>query len=326
MNTDLIQIEPQVARGKFDESLWNNPEYIAEEKLDGERFKMHIGRLINRFDSRVISKKTGKFTEKTDNIPHLRNFVFNELDGTILDGEIKWGHTSMSTSSIMGCLPEEAIRKQKESGVYAIYHIFDIIKYKGRLVTDWTYLARRAVLLDIFELHLRFNAHIRLVASIKEDKKRYCESTWATGGEGIILKNVNAPYTSKSAWVKVKKEKTFDVVIMGYKDPKELSIKKGDDVATATKYAERGWIGAVKFGQFVDGKLTMLGYTSGMPDEVRQMFSENKKKYIGSVITIEAQMRIQKSGKFRHPRMATGYSVPRKDKMAKDCIFSKNEA
>ena len=35
--TKLLQIEPQSARGTFNESMWDDPEWVAEEKYDGDR-------------------------------------------------------------------------------------------------------------------------------------------------------------------------------------------------------------------------------------------------------------------------------------------------
>jgi ATP-dependent DNA ligase len=317
---DLEQIAPQVARGKFTETLWTDDNYVAEEKFDGERYKMHMFKNGNRFDSRVVSKKTGLFTEKTDNVPHLRDYIIQELDGTVLDGEAQLGNTVMSTSTVMGSLPDVAVAKQKEFG-WVNYNVFDVIKLQGEDVRHLSYRTRRVILEQLYVIHLENNPYIVLTPAVRENKEKYCEEIWARGGEGVILKNINAPYTDKNAWVKVKTQSTYDVVIMGYKDPKEVSIKVGDTEETTTKFALLGWIGAIEFGQFIDGKLKTFGFTSGMPDNIRQMISEKRHDYIGHVITIEAQSRIPKSGYFRHPR----FLRLRDDKLPTDCVYDVNE-
>lgn len=319
---DLIQIEPQVARGKFDESLWDDPNYIAEEKLDGERFKMHIFRESNRFDSRCLSKKTGLFTDKTGNVMHLANYKVPELAGTVFDGEMKMGVDSMSTSTVMGCLPEEAVKRQAESGVWVDYYIFDVIFYKGDDVRDLPYHVRKEIVYKEWHNYLKTNNHFKLPLCTIKDKKKFCEDIFTKGGEGVILKNVRAPYTDKKAWVKVKAQATFDVVVMGYEEATPETIKKGDDKATISRLAAQGWIGAVVFGQYVDGKLKKFGQCSGMPDDIRADYSLNKKARLGTVITIEAQSRIPKTGYFRHPR----FKCIRPDKRAEQCVYWANES
>jgi len=321
MKKPLQQIAPQVARGKFTEDLWTDNNYIAEEKLDGERFKMHVFADGNRFDSRTISKKTNKFTEKTGNVPHLSNFKMPYLDGTILDGEIKFGDNSMSTSTIMGCLPEEAINRQKEANKFVNYYVFDVIHYCGTDVRNLQYHERRAMLEQMYEDYLQFSPYIKLTTRAYIKKKEFCDKIFKNGGEGVILKNLWAPYTDKKAWIKVKAQATFDVVIMGYEEATPETIKKGDDKATISRLAANGWIGAVVFGQYVDGKLKKFGKASGMPDDIRSKYSKNKEKYIGRVIKIEAQSRIPKTGYFRHPR----FLCERPDKNANDCIFYEGE-
>jgi len=318
----LQQITPQVARGKFTEDLWTNNDYMAEEKLDGERFKMHIFGDGNRFDSRCLSKKTNLFTEKTGNVMHLANWKIPALAGTVFDGEMKMGVDSMSTSTVMGCLPEEAVKRQAESGVWVDYYVFDIIFLKGKDLRDEPYSVRRVILCNLFDDYLRENAHFKLTTCEYKNKKKFCDEIFARGGEGVILKNLNAPYTDKKAWVKVKAVATFDVVVMGYEEATPETIKKGDDKATISRLAANGWVGALVFGQYVNGKLKKFGQCSGMPDDIRALFSEHKTNMLNAVITIEAQSRIPKTGYFRHPR----FKCMRPDKIARQCTYWENES
>lgn len=319
---NLEQISPQIARGKFEESLWANNDYVAEEKFDGERFKCHLGKDGNRFDSRTISKKTNRFTEKTDNVPHLRDFKLPQLEGTVLDGEIVFGSDSMTTSTVMGCLPSEAVKRQEEAGKWVQYNVFDIIRHNGKNIENYPYKKRREILRILYEKYLKPNKYFKLSKVVTIDKKAFCESIFAAGGEGVILKRLDAPYTDKTGWIKVKAVATYDVVVMGYVEATEMTIKKGDTEATISRLAVNNWIGALEFGQYVDdGKLKKFGQCSGIPDNVRADFSENKEARLGTVITIEAQSRIKKTGKFRHPR----FLKVRDDKNANDCVYYEGE-
>ena len=59
---DLEQIETSRASGgaiyTIPEDIWEKDGWIAEQKLDGTRLKMHITPEGNRFDTRRISDKT----------------------------------------------------------------------------------------------------------------------------------------------------------------------------------------------------------------------------------------------------------------------------
>ena len=83
----------------------------------------------------------------------------------------------------------------------------------------------------------------------------------------------------------MKKSATFDCVVMGF--------TKGKG-----KFNTR--IGAVIFGQYVNGKLIELGQTSGMTDSMRHDMSLHPHKFVGKVITIKGMERLR-SGAIRHP-------------------------
>jgi len=320
---EILQIEPAQARGKLKESMWNSSQYVGEIKYDGSRALMHCGIGGNRFTSRHISKKTNLFTEKTENFPHLKNiFVDNNLDGdfsgTIFDGELVFGSNSMDVTKITGALPSRAIEFQRQNG-WLNYVIFDVLMNKGQDIRDKPWSYRRAVLEGYFE-DLDLN-HVSITEIVKGDKKSLYEEVLESGGEGIILKDTTAPYGKKTGWVKAKRSATWDVVVTNFKDAKEMTTKV-DGTESISKFAELGWVGAVEFGQYFSGKLISFGYCSGMSDALREDMSNNKEKYIGTVIEITAQERIPKTGRFRHPRIKN----LRPDKKATDCIYNPNES
>ena len=103
---------------------------IAELKHDGHRGLVYIGTPYNRIFSRRVSKKTGWFSENSDQVPHIRDFSMPDFKGTVLDGEFDYGTTSMGVQSVMGALPENAVQYQYENG-FIPYVVFDILYYKG---------------------------------------------------------------------------------------------------------------------------------------------------------------------------------------------------
>lgn len=126
---------------------------ISELKYDGHRALMYINEAgNNRVFSRVISKKTLWFTENTDNVPHFRDMETSGLEGTVLDGEFDYGTTSMGVQSVMGSLPERAIKYQEENGKIH-FKAFDILFYKGIDIRRMPLYKRKVYLsLVIYEL------------------------------------------------------------------------------------------------------------------------------------------------------------------------------
>lgn len=89
------------------DALWDDPNYVAEEKYDGSRYLSVGGRLF----SRKVSVKTGFPVEKTKNAPHLAFLKRYPL--LILDGEVyRDGVTSSEVTKIMGASAKKACMRQ----------------------------------------------------------------------------------------------------------------------------------------------------------------------------------------------------------------------
>jgi ATP-dependent DNA ligase len=335
------------------EALWDDPNYVAEEKYDGSRY-LSIG---GRFFSRRLSVKDGFPVEKTDNVPHL-SAILKRFPNLILDGEVYYeGMTSNEVTSIMGALPDKAIERQKERG-WLKYVVFDILRdMDGNWLLDLTWMERRLELEEtierIREAWQQEDPDTPLNIEISEvefkEKRLFYETIMARGGEGVILKNIKGKYVPDKRpawnWVKVKKHITDDVVIMGFKPPvkeyegKELETwdywedgKTGQlftrypnvsgellakDHIPVTKFYFHGWIGAVTFGKYdKDGKLVELGYCSGLSDALRADMSENPEKFVGECMEISAMERT-KDGFYRHPQ----FSRLRPDKNPEECAI-----
>lgn len=312
----IRQIAPGKARAKFNETMWDSNNFVGEKKYDGSRALMHCGLGGNRFTSRHISVKTKQFTEKTENFPHLKNiFSQNGLDvvfeGCVFDGELVFGKNSMDVTKITGSLPEKAIQFQTENG-WLNFVTFDILFDKGKDIRDKPYSYRRGVLEGYLgDLNLEY---LEVTPIIKSGKKDFYEEVLESGGEGIILKDTRAKYGD--GWSKVKRSAQWDVIISGFKDPKEIT-KKTSGEESASKYYEKGWIGAISFGQYLpNGQFAEFGFCSGIDEALREKISNNKEFYIGKVIEITAQERLT-SGHFRHPRFLRF----RPDKNAESCVY-----
>lgn len=297
--------------------LWNDLKYInrdfaVEVKLDGSRYLLYIEDL-SKLLSRRISDVTNEFVDKSLHCPHLtRTVIPREFWGTILDGELIHPtiEKSDATTSVMVCSSEEAVNRQLKNG-WLKFRVYDVPRISGEDITSLSCRERRERLVELvdklkpyipIELHEQYPA-------IKA--KSLYEKTVANGGEGVMLKDLNAPYGS--GWYKVKKFITQDVIILGYTKAKKTS-KKVDGTISATAFSKDNLIGAIIFGMYVNGQLTELGRCSGMSATIRKELSINGANYIGQVIEVKAHERT-KSGSFRHVR----FVCFRPDKSAKEC-------
>jgi ATP-dependent DNA ligase len=287
------------------QSLLDDPRYIAQEKLDGMRAIVHI----TRSGLKVFSRSAGvedptQPLEKTSALPHLAGLSFPHLSGTILDCEILAPGVDCATLS-------GSVHRKNGDGDTSTVHlfVFDILRLGGCDLGGLT-LAKRLNHLGVIQHRLRSEyIHFLPWASTSAEKRNLHQSVVAKGGEGIMLKRLDAEYVPggrpANNWYKAKKSSTFDCVVMGF------TRGKG-------KYNET--IGAVVFGQYVDRALTELGQASGMSDRVRKQMGSNPEAFLGKVVLIQGMERL-KSGAIRHPRFVS----MRAGKLPQDCIWYQGE-
>lgn len=243
-------LEPMFAyeADEVDEEAMGN--CIAETKFDGHRCLLHLGDGVNRAFSRRISKKTGWYNENTDLIPHIRDISLSELQGTVLDGEVTWGKNSTECQSVMGALPETAIYNQWKAKEWARLFCFDILYYKGINIQQMPLLKRKQYLNQVIKyIQNKFDIdYIELVKiyTIKDNFEHLSKSSigkvskvssfttlfnnfTAEGKEGIIIKDLSAPYEQgkrSKAFLKLKKHSTWDCVFMGLTEPEKVYTGK----------------------------------------------------------------------------------------------------
>jgi ATP-dependent DNA ligase len=334
---------PQLARPFTIERFNKKPashwaDWSMEPKHDGMRA------IVHRSDEGVeIYSRSGK--PYATHVPALVK-EFEKLPiGTILDGElavINGFHSLLhvpvvgvrhaevykvpivdfnKTMRIMGTGFEKAIKRQDPASgddkdnpfVGEMSFIaFDILQYGYNDITQMGQ-SFRSVSLSHTVMAVNSPSIIRNPV-MPVDISIYDELV-AAGIEGVILKSNNGQYTEgrNSDWLKLKSEKTFDVVVMGFTDAKEGKTGKW-----------LGKIGAIEFGAYLpDGTLQYVGRCSGMDDETRDMWtlaSDNWNEdddYGVHVIEVKANELVG-SGEYKTPRHPQ-YVTQRIDKNAVDC-------
>ena len=307
--------------------LWNdknfiNDYHIAEVKKDGSRYCLYLdapGKSL--LLSKRISEVTGQYVDKTLNCPHLTRVAIPEqFWGTVFDGEIvNPAHLkSDGTTSIMGCGPEKAVARQKESG-WVEYHIYDVPFYCGVDIRQKPLHYRREIMKLVTNL-LNTIIPIQYCKAVSaKDAERLYKKVISMGGEGIMLKDLRSFYGE--GWFKVKRVRTWDVCIMGF-EPAKTHSKKVDGTVSETAFHAKGLVGSIKFGMYQNGVLVELGTCSGFSEKLRREMSARPQDFIGKVIEIKAQERT-KTGKFRHARVAKdkrGIEKFRDDKAPSQCV------
>ena len=212
----LIWTLPANKKDKLSE-VCASGEYFAEEKLDGALYQFCRTDKGNYLFGRTVSVKNGLLTNKIDNVPHINSALSCLPCGTVIIGEIYVpGGTSKNVTSIMGCLPAEAIKRQDKQGKIK-YYLHDMIFYNGEDMQSWGAEARYQKLVEAWnEFHLEQFDFLRLAESFDTGIEERLSQILAAGGEGIVLKKKDAPYSEgkRPAWatIKCKQMDTIDLV------------------------------------------------------------------------------------------------------------------
>ena len=212
----LIWTLPANKKDKLSE-ICASGEYFAEEKLDGALYQFCRTDKGNYLFGRTVSVKNGLLTNKIDNVPHIDSALSCLPCGTVIIGEIYVpGGTSKNVTSIMGCLPAEAIKRQDKQGKIK-YYLHDMIFYNGENMQSWGAEARYQKLVEAWnEFHLEQFDFLRLAESFDTSIEERLSQILSAGGEGIVLKKKDAPYSEgkRPAWatIKCKQMDTIDLV------------------------------------------------------------------------------------------------------------------
>ena len=355
-----LMIEPmliwKLPAGKEEKlsEICSSGEYFLEEKIDGAFYQFVKTPNYSYLFGRTVSRKNGLLTEKIENVPHIKDALSCLPANTVLIGEIYIpGGTSKNVVSIMGCLPQKAIERQKNDPIH--YYIHDIIFYDNEDLMSLGAEDRYNILKEMWDKYsLSQYNFLRLATKITDNMEEEISNILNKGGEGAVLKKKDYFYVpgKRPAWstIKIKQMDSIDLVCMGFCDPtkeytgKEIEtwpywVKTTDDpdfgeveeLSMSCKYGEEGWqpvtkyyafnqYSAIKIGAYDNnGTLVELGtVSSGLTDEMKQSISENPDFYLGMVVSLDC-MSIDKGSKtLRHPV----FKAWRGDKNPEDCKIS----
>lgn len=293
---EIPQFSAQLA-GLSDDLPANTADFVVEEKFDGIRALIVFDINPETKHGRIqIWNRHGQNKGRIANTPtlvaelkSLAETLPATWQGTVIDGELA-ASTWNDTMHLLG----SAGKVQTGISFYA----FDIPFLNGQDTRRLSWEQRRTMLEALLTPMVSETSVIKLSKLLPAESDTLAE-IWARGGEGVIVKQKNAPYLSgdRKYWHKLKKLQTTEAVIIGFTGGRGKYI---------------GQVGAVVLGQYKDDKMTKVTQISGMTDSVRYGLSQ---KDIGKVIEFEFQDKTEAS--YRHPRWLRW----RLDKDEKDCTW-----
>lgn len=301
-------------------TLSYKPGWMASVKKDG------YWEMLVKWDGQVYmfarskSKKTGWYTEKASHVPYLVEWAKECLpDKTILIGEVYLpGKTSKDITSVLGCLPEKAIARQKKNG-YLHYYIHDMLMWDSKdFVQEETPFCRRYNnICKYIDLAMNLPQWIEIAETLDSvycDYNSILERLLDEGEEGLVFRNENGLYLPgkrrPKEMFKVKQhEDTLDFIITGFVDPemeytgKELETwPYWENNIPVTKAYHNRWKMGFTIGLYDGDHIQEIGkVTSGLTDELREDIAVNPNKYLGEVVKVSCMSIDKDALSLRHP-------------------------
>ncbi len=216
-----------------------------DAKLDGIRIQVHR-------DGDEVIAVTRSLDDITARLPEVVA-VARSLPAQrfILDGEV----LRIDEHGRPHAFQDTASRTASSEGEALTPYFFDLLHLDGRDLIDEPAATRLALLDGLVPGHHRIR---RLVTDDHEAAAGFVASVLADGHEGVVVKDLQAPYDAGrrgSSWVKVKPVHTVDLVV--------LAVEWGSG-------RRRGWLSNIHLGARdpESGDLVMVGKTfKGMTDE-----------------------------------------------------------
>ena len=226
-------IAPQLARSRPE--LPVGEQWAYEPKYDGFRAIVFVD---GSAEAAMIQSRGGKSLDRY--FPELRF----PAGGYVVDGEIviddpEGGQDFDALQNRIH--PAQSRVQMLATETPARYVAFDVLAVDGEPWLDRSFSERRARLEELCEGALD-------VTSLTHDAQE--AAPWLRSGEGVVAKDVRAPYRpgERTGMVKVKRLRTIDAVVMGYRPGKE-----------------EGTVGSLILGLYDDGgKLHVVGHSSGL--------------------------------------------------------------
>jgi len=221
---DSLQIEPfRPIRVMLAQKVRNIEEGFSvvgkpcamEYKYDGFRMQVHkVGENV-----RIFTRRLDNVTEQ---FPFVRDSVRRNIEGDcIVEGETVGirGDKYLPFQQISRRIKRKYNIEEMARKIPVILHLFDIVYLNGRSLLDTPFQKRREILERIVKEDEKLVLAKQIVTDSVEEGNIFYKEALNRGNEGIMMKNLNAPYQPGSRvgyMIKLKPIlETLDLVIIG---------------------------------------------------------------------------------------------------------------
>jgi DNA ligase-1 len=263
-----------------------------EPKLDGVRVLM----LVSMLDSGIYATCYSRNGKVFENFKHIEDQVLDNIF-ELLNAPSKTKHTSSGAlmqsfvfdGEVVGNsfqeLMRQARRKENVTAEDSVFHIFDIIPLADFNRGHWNaQLHKRIELLHAMESAIDKMPNVELLPHLQVDLdthegknqlERYAKAMVAAGFEGIMIKNLDAPYLCKRStdWMKWKPTITVDLEVIG--------LEEGTG-------RNKNRLGALVCNGVDDGKEITVNAGSGFSDAERDSLWADRNLIFGRTVEIMA--------------------------------------
>ena len=254
-----------------------------EPKLDGVRVLLYVTGSAHS----VCYSRNGKIFENFGHIQEQIQKNFHKLVAANGDRTLKYGFwlDGEVTGRTFQELMRQARRKEDVDADDSVFNIFDIIPSEDWSRGYWNaQLHKRVDMLERLRPVIDNMPNVELLPHIKVDLdspegqsqfKRYANDMVNAGFEGIMIKDINAPYECKrnTFWMKWKPTITVDLTV--------VNIEEGTG-------RNQGRLGALVCEGVDDGKTIRVNVGSGYSDSDRDDYWANSNVVIGRTAEVLA--------------------------------------
>jgi DNA ligase-1 len=278
---------------------WNIPVFTCQLATDSEK---HTGKMVGkkRIEQKLDGVRVLAVVTKTsislysrngkpfENFPHIVETLYNINNmfaklhqtyktGFVLDGEI--------IGESFQALMKQAQRKSDAETKDMVYSVFDIIPMDDFGRGYWNAQQyKRLTMLEEYRAVFDATDCVRIMDGIEVDldiaeghdvMRRYAEDAVDAGFEGIMIKDLDAPYECRRStfWMKWKPTITVDLNIVGFEEGTGRNA---------------GRLGAIICEGVDDDRAIRVNVGSGLSDANRDEYWSARDELLGDVIEVEA--------------------------------------
>ncbi len=202
-----------------------NGECSLESKYDGIRVQVHMDKKSKRVE--IFSRRQERITEM---FPDIVDAALHEISANevIFDGEaIAYDDNTGEYHHFQETMQRKRKHGIEEKSVELPLHvfIFDVMYIDGKDMINETYEKRRQTLENMLPKEGMLRPTGRIITMDPKAFDKYFDEVVGAGLEGVIAKDIRAPYVAgarKFSWIKMKRSykgelsDTLDLVVIGY--------------------------------------------------------------------------------------------------------------